>query len=55
MKSSVDAADKEHTLNEYAHLYVLTELTREHTYLVHLSEHTHSDHALCLLASHEMH
>jgi len=31
-------ADKEHALNEYAHLNILTELTREHTQLVHFSD-----------------
>jgi hypothetical protein len=41
--------DKEHALSEYTHLNIPTEYTREFTQLEHLSEHTHYEHALCLL------
>jgi len=39
--TSMTLADEEHALKEYAHLNVLTELTREHTQSIHFSEHTH--------------
>jgi len=47
--TSMTLADKEHALKEYAHINVLTELTREHTQLVHISERTHCLRILCLL------